>query len=79
MSARILRFAITAQPTSAARSRQTRTPGSALLAEELRGLTQEQAAALIGRDSRQIRKWLRKAPPVLELLAALRAQGRRAA
>ena len=72
MSAKIIRL-MTAQETSAAGGMQSRTPGAVLLLRELRssGLTQEQAARLIGRDSRQLRKWLKKAPPVLELIAAL--------
>lgn len=50
------------------------------LRERLRacGLTQEQAGKLIGKDGRQIRRWLKNPPPVVELLMLLE-QGRKAA
>jgi hypothetical protein len=35
------------------------------------GLTQEEAARLIGRDGRQLRRWLASPPPVLRLLVEL--------
>lgn len=45
------------------------------------GLTQDEAARLVGRDGRQVRRWLRNPPPVLVLLAELEAlgEGRKAA
>jgi hypothetical protein len=55
------------------------TPGAAYLEKRIAHLTREKAGLKIGRDARQIRKWLRKAPLVVELLAAVEADERKVA
>lgn len=54
---------------------QSRAAASAKLRRAIcaAGLTQEEAARLIGRDGRQVRRWLRSPPPVLALLVELEA------
>ena len=61
--------------TIASSSGQSRAPASAYLRRKLcaAGLTQDAAGALIGREGRQIRRWLTKPPPVLLLLVELEA------
>ncbi len=59
-------------PKLATVTQLTRTPGSARLRRAIcaAGLTQDQAGALVGRDGRQVRRWL-KGSTELDLLCAL--------
>jgi hypothetical protein len=74
MKSNVVRFPITHEPSMGAPVPQSRA-GASYLRRRLcaAGLTQEQAARLIGRDGRQVRRWLASPPPVLQLLAALEA------
>lgn len=71
MSAKVVRI-VASEPKLALESSEARAAASylrrRLCAAEL---TQEQAARLVGREGRQVRRWLAHPPPVLVLLAKL--------
>lgn len=66
---------VSAKPKLVPGSTEARTTASARLKSALcaAGLTQDEAGRLVGVDGRQVRRWLAKPPPVLQMLVELEA------